>query len=98
MLSNNKNLISRIGATGQRGGGVVGALDARRVALCPPGGSRPVALPHCAPSHLGPSDPQLAIQLCVTRRGDEVRLAGMAFAIKGTGPWDRSAKASYSQT
>jgi hypothetical protein len=52
---------------------------------CPPGGTGPVALSLPSPRRLDPSDPQLAIYPCFTRRSDEIRRAGMAFALEDIG-------------
>jgi DNA polymerase III delta prime subunit len=52
---------------------------------CPPGGTRTVALPLPSRRRFDPSDPQLAVHPCFTRRRDEVRLAGTAFALERRG-------------
>jgi hypothetical protein len=56
--------------------------SARRVAAVPTGWHSAVALPLPSPARFDLSNSQLAIHRSFTRRSDDIRLAGTAFALK----------------
>src|SRR5205809_767603 len=53
--------------------------------MCHLGGTWPVALPLPPRFCLDPSDPQVLLGASFTKRSDEARLAGTAFALERTG-------------
>jgi hypothetical protein len=57
--------------------------------LCPPGGTRTVALPRLSSGRFDRSDPQLAIHSGFTRRSDEFGLSGTVFALERKGNWSK---------